>query len=150
LHLAGFNVGNAPACFGSPAFLYSGTEMKSLGEPVHQLRDLRSGQVAGRFNNLIKRHRHDLNLPITGLKFKGQTAALPVHSARRAWTLVRNREKLWFGLMPFASTTLRRLFQAWIIFIRLIPEAIRVNELTARNLATGRYAAALLCAKYSG
>jgi hypothetical protein len=32
--------------------------MKAFGEPVHQFHDLRSWQMSGLFNNLIKRHRH--------------------------------------------------------------------------------------------
>ena len=56
--------------------------MKPLGQPVHQLRDLRSRQVAGLFNNLIKRHRHALNLITTAPKLKTEAETLRVYSPR--------------------------------------------------------------------
>ena len=39
-HFAGLNLSHAPAGFCLPAFLHPRTQMKSFGEPVHQLRDL--------------------------------------------------------------------------------------------------------------
>jgi hypothetical protein len=72
LHFAGLNVGNASARFGLLACLDSRTEIKPLGQPVHELHDLLSWQVAGLFNNLIQRHRHGFNLPTTEPKLKGE------------------------------------------------------------------------------
>jgi hypothetical protein len=86
LHFAGFNVSNASACFGFPAFLDSRTEMKPLGQSVHQLHDLLSWQVASLFNNLIQRHRHGTNLPTTEPKLKSEAEILRVHSSRNPCT----------------------------------------------------------------
>jgi hypothetical protein len=53
-----------------------------LGQPVHELHDLLSWQVAGLFNNLIQRHRHGIKLPATGPKLKRQAEILRVCSSR--------------------------------------------------------------------
>lgn len=82
LHFAGLNVGNPSPCLGLPAFLDSRTEMKPLGQPVHQLHDLLSWQVAGLFNNLIKRQRHGINLPTSEPKLKREAESLRAHSSR--------------------------------------------------------------------
>jgi hypothetical protein len=76
LHLAGFNVGNAPAGLGFPASFDSGAQMQPLGQPVHQLHHLLMGQVTGLFNNLINRHRHSANLPITNQPLKAKARPL--------------------------------------------------------------------------
>jgi hypothetical protein len=86
LHFAGFNVSNASACFGFPAFLDSRTEMKPLGQSVHQLHDLLSWQVAGLFNNLIQRHRHGINLPTMQPQLKREAEILRVYLSRNAET----------------------------------------------------------------
>ena len=72
MYFAGFNVGNASPCFGLPAFLDSRTQMKPLGQPVHQFHDLLGWQVPSLFNNLIKRHRHVTSLPTTQPKLKSE------------------------------------------------------------------------------
>ena len=56
--------------------------MKSLGQPVHQLRDLLGWQVAGLFYNLIQRHRHGIKLPTTEPKLKREAEILRVYSSR--------------------------------------------------------------------
>ena len=76
-HLAGFNVGNAPAGLGFPAFFDSGTQMQPLGQPVHQLHHLLMGRLPGLFNNLINRHRHSANLSITNQPLKAKARPKP-------------------------------------------------------------------------
>ena len=75
MHFAGLNVGNASARFGLLACLDSRTEIKPLGQPVHELHDLLSWQVASLFNNLIHRHRHGMNLPTTEPKLKREAGS---------------------------------------------------------------------------
>jgi hypothetical protein len=53
-----------------------------LRQAVHQLYDLLSWQAAGLFNNLIKRHRHGINLPTTEPKLKREAEILRGYSAR--------------------------------------------------------------------
>ena len=52
--------------------------MKPLGQPVHELHDLLSWQVASLFNNLIQRHWHESNLPTTEPKLKQEADILGV------------------------------------------------------------------------
>jgi hypothetical protein len=54
--------------------------MKPLGQPVHELHDLLSWQVASLFNNLIQRHWHESNLPTTEPKLKQEADILGVYS----------------------------------------------------------------------
>jgi hypothetical protein len=60
--------------------------MKPLGQPVHELHDLLSWQVASLFNNLIQRHRHGFNLPTTQPKLKREAEILRVYFSRNPWT----------------------------------------------------------------